>query len=238
MIKFVSGFVKNLFNLVGLDLIRISKRPKYSLLGLRNLTIKTIIDIGANRGQFAKYISAVFPEAHLYCFEPLKEPYSELNKWAKKQRKVKALNFALGDKAGKLNIFHHCNHDRSSSFLKTTEICAKHYPLVQKQVAVPVDIITLDNWFFSLSPLPGSDILIKLDVQGYENRVIRGGTKTFNVAKACIVEVSLDNLYDGQSTFQEIASLLYDIGYHYVGNLKQTYGNYGHVLYIDAVFVK
>ena len=82
MITIIKKITKKLFNIVGADVIRLKNSPKHTLLGLRNLPINSIIDVGANKGQFAKYISAFFPKAHLYSFEPLPEPYEELNRWA------------------------------------------------------------------------------------------------------------------------------------------------------------
>ena len=47
-------------------------------------------------------------------------------------------------------------------------------------------------------------------------------------------------LYKNQTDFKEIIELLYSLGYKYAGagNLNQTYANEGHVIFIDAVFVK
>lgn len=240
MINFLKQLTKKVFNQIGLDIIRISKSPRHSLLGLRNLPIKTIIDVGANKGQFAKYIKPLFPEAHLYCFEPLPEPFKELKQWEEKYRneKVTAFNLALGDNEGTLEIYNHVEHNPSSSFLKTSKICESLYPFTKKQVSIPVKMITLDKWIRSLSDPLGPEILIKLDVQGYENRVIQGGGRTFSNAKACILEICLDQLYEDQATFKDISFLLYDFRYHYVGNFNQVYADDGHVIYIDALFVK
>jgi FkbM family methyltransferase len=223
-----------------LDIVRVSKCQLHSLLGIRNLPIKTIIDVGANKGQFARYISTLFPEAYIYCFEPLPEPYKELNKWAEKQRnvKVKTFNLALGDSEEVLRMFSHIEHRTSSSFLRTTKICENLYPFTQKQLSIPVRLTTLDNWIKKLPNPPALEILIKLDVQGYEDRVIKGGQEIFSMAKACILEVCLDQLYEGQATFKDISLLLYDLGYYYAGNLNQNYADDGHVISIDAVFMK
>jgi hypothetical protein len=60
---------------MGLDVIRLNKGSHYSLLGLKNLPVRTIIDAGANTGQFARMIEKIFPEANIYCFEPLGEGF-------------------------------------------------------------------------------------------------------------------------------------------------------------------
>lgn len=240
MINFLKQLTKKAINQIGLDIIRISKSPRYSLLGLRNLPIKTVIDVGANKGQFAKYIKPLFPEAHLYCFEPLPEPFKELKKWAEKYRneKITAFNLALGDNEGTLEMYSPVEHSPSSSFLKTTKICESLYPFTKKKVSIPAKMMTLDKWLRSLSNPLAPEILIKMDVEGYEDRVIQGGRGTFSNAKACILEISLDQLYEDQATFKNISFLLYDFKYHYVGNLNQVYANDGHVVYIDALFVK
>lgn len=240
MINFSKRLIRKTFNLIGSDIVRISRSPRHSLLGLRNLPIRTIIDVGANEGQFARMISNVFPEAHIYCFEPLSEPFRELSQWAEKQinRKVTIYNLALGDKDGTSEMFSHVEHSPSSSFLKSTKLCESLYPFTQKQDSITVKLTTLDNWFKNLPSPPTHKILLKLDVQGYEDKVIRGGRETFSNAKACILEVCLDKLYGDQATFKDISSLLYDLGYRYVGNLNQNYADDGHVIYIDAVFVK
>lgn len=57
-------------------------------------------------------------------------------------------------------------------------------------------------------------------------------------AKVCISEVDFDVLYDGQCTFKDILSLLDALDYRYVGNLDQVYGNDGHVIFADAMFIR
>ncbi len=232
--------IRKSFNLFGYDVIRIEKNPQKTLLGLKNIPIKTILDIGANEGQFAEFILSFFPEANLYCFEPLSEPLKKLKLWAEKKEnnKINIYNVALGEKEGGVEMFFHVGHSPSSSILKTTELNEKIYPFVKPQKIVKVKMTTLDQWLNDLPAPLTSEILIKLDVQGYEDRVIRGGMKTFKLAKACLLEVCLDKLYEEQANFENIVFLLNNLGYHYTGNLNQTYSEYGHVIYIDAVFLK
>lgn len=239
MINFLKLLTKKAFNQVGVDIIMRSKSPSYSLLGLRNLPIKTVIDVGANAGQFAKMISSVFPNAQIYCFEPLPEPFTKLKKWAESGGgRINIFNIALGDSEGELEMLSHLDHSPSSSFLKTTETCEMIYPFTQKQSGLKVKLTTLDKASSQFSNSFTSDILIKLDVQGYEDRVIKGGFETFRKARACILEVNLDLLYENQANFHEILSLLYGLGYRYAGNLNQEYAHDGHVIFIDALFLK
>ncbi|MGB5080632.1 MAG: hypothetical protein WBO23_07800, partial [Burkholderiales bacterium] len=55
---------------------------------------------------------------------------------------------------------------------------------------------------------------------------------------SCIVEISLDALYEGQAGFRQLLTMLEDMGYRYGGNLDQAYGDDGHCIFLDAVFLK
>ena len=230
---------KKMFNCLGMDVQRLSKCPKSNLLGLRGLSTKTIIDVGANEGQFAKEISKFFPDATLYCFEPLSDPFKELSEWAGKQAgRVKVLNVALGSDEGEVEMIEHIDHNTSSSLLQTTDICKDMYPFTERQSSVSVGLTTLDKAVAGLPEPIIPDLIIKLDVQGYEDRVIRGGVETFRKAKACIIEIIFDRFYEKQATFKDLLFLLDKLGYGYAGNLDQNYARDGHVIYIDAVFVR
>ena len=81
-------------------------------------------------------------------------------------------------------------------------------------------------------------ILVKLDVQGFEDRVIAGGETIFKMAAACIVEVCLDDLYEGQANFKQLLEMLDRLGFQYAGNLDKTYGKDGHCIFLDAIFLR
>jgi hypothetical protein len=54
MIGAMKRLIKWFFNSIGYDIVRVEKNPRISLLGLRNIPIRTVIDGGANMGQFAR----------------------------------------------------------------------------------------------------------------------------------------------------------------------------------------
>ena len=77
-----------------------------------------------------------------------------------------------------------------------------------------------------------------MDFQGYEDHVIKEGIEAFRKAKACIMEANLDYLYENQVTFRDFINLLCNLGYNYAGNLLQAYAEDGHVIFIDALFLR
>ena len=81
--------------------------------------------------------------------------------------------------------------------------------------------------------------MIKIDVQGYEDKVIGGAVETISKAKAIIVEVSFRELYEGQPLFEKIFGLLSEKGFSYFGNLYQLLSPVdGAPLQADALFVR
>lgn len=192
----ITRLVKRIVNRLGIDIARLHNSPSYTLCGITNLDVSTVIDIGANSGQFARYISTIFPKAKLYCYEPLPSPFSVLYDWALGQQgRVKVFNIALGEKESEADMYYHIEHSPSSSFLSSTTACETLYPFTKAQKTITVQISTLDEQLINVS-LQGS-ILVKMDVQGYEDRVIRGGRAILSKASACILEINLDELYKG-----------------------------------------
>ena len=229
---------KGVFTSLGLDVKRLAKSPGQTFLGLRSLPIRSVLDVGANVGQFARRAAVAFPDATLYCFEPLPDPFAELKTWAEDAapRRVRPFNLALGDDEGELLFHRHVTHSDSSSLLETTSECESDFPSTREQVAERVRVRRLDTVLAELGSPPEPDLLVKLDVQGYEEHVIRGAPETLRRAAACIVEVCLDPLYRGQATFEGLHAALGAHGLRYAGNLDQSYAEDGHVVFLDAVF--
>ena len=234
------SMLKKALDRIGLVYLGREKQPVLSLLGLRSFDIRTVIDVGANKGQFAKYILGIFPDAELFCFEPLPAAFNQLNAWAdtSKSKKIRVFNMAIGEREGTVEMHYHTDHSPSSSLLRTTELCESLYTVAQEQESITVPLTTLDNALEDFLYDMPRDILIKLDVQGYEDRVILGGQKTLVQARAIITEVSLKNLYEGQAEFNEIVNAIYALGFRYSGSLEQSYDSRGNVVFFDAVFQK
>jgi FkbM family methyltransferase len=209
------------------------------MLGLRKKNIGSIIDCGANEGQFARTMSRFFPNAKLYCFEPLEAPFNKLATWANTQNgRVHCYNLALGDEEGEVEMHRHDGHTASSSLLNATAHCHQLYPQTSVESTTKVRLATLDHALQgSLAFMPG-EVLLKLDVQGFEDRVLRGATKVLAACSSCVLEVCLDPLYEGQADFFELTRLLKAAGYRYAGNLEQVYADDGRVVYLDAVFIR
>jgi len=230
--------IRRCINGFGFDVIRKKDSPFQTILGLKSFPIKTILDVGANTGQFARHILPAFPTAQYYCFEPLPGAFKALGSWSENKKNVHVFNLALGEEVGNAEMYEHITHSPSSSLLTTTQTSERLYPVVKEQKKIATQVDTLDNFISQKALTLTSDILIKLDVQGYEDRVIRGGSQTFKKARACLLEVNLQPLYRQQASFKALFRLLDDLGFEYGGNFDQTYDNNGRVVFFDAIFIR
>ena len=135
-------------------------------------------------------------------------------------------------------MHRHEGHSASSSLLTSTAPCHQLYPQTSTESLTTVRLTKLDHALARHMQNMPHDILLKLDVQGFEDRVLRGAKEVLAVCTACVLEVSLDPLYEGQADFFELARLMRDSDFKYAGNLEQVYGGDGRVVYLDAVFLR
>ncbi len=205
-------------------------------LWLSLLNIRTILDIGAHTGEFATLIHRAIPHARIISFEPLGEMFQQLVANTQDLPNFKAFNCALGEANAQVDM-HRNEFTPSSSLLPMTNLHKEAFPFTKRETTETVQVRTLDKVGRELSL--EDNILIKMDVQGYEEKVIRGGESMVSRAKVLIVETSFQTLYEGQPLFDDIYRLLGQKGFRYTGNLEQLRSpTDGSVLQADAIFIK
>lgn len=220
---------------VGIDVHKY--RPQIDrLTWLKSLNIRSVLDVGANTGQFAEEIRKSLPEAFIYSFEPLNDCFKALEASRANDAKFKAFNYALGDSDGTSTI-NRSSYSLSSSLLPMADSHKELFPHTKDNTPEKIEVRKMDG-IFSEIPLE-ENILIKVDTQGYEDRVIIGGPNTFSKAKVLIMEVSFVALYNGQPLFDNIYQKLKSLGFLYNGSLHQKINpKTGEVIFEDAIFVR
>lgn len=231
----ITRLIRKPLNLAGIDIKKY--RPTVdSLKWLEKYDIKTVIDIGAHTGQFAKEIRDKLPQAKIYSFEPLKDCYQGLVQNMKEDKNFKAYNFALGDRESKQEINRSVSSP-SSSLLPMGDLHEEMYPHTKGGSKEEIEVKRLDD-VFKNSDLE-KEIMVKIDVQGYEDKVIAGGTNVISQAKIALLEVSFQELYKGQALFNEIYDIMKKLGFRYQGRIQQRINpKTGEVLYEDSIFIK
>lgn len=230
---------RNAARVLGYDLVRTSRQPIHKLLGLADRPIGTIFDVGANTGQFAAFIHPYFPKAKILSFDPLPASISKLSAGPLAATGIQeCFQLALDDKIGAATFHVHDDHPYSSSLLATTPTLRNLFPETKSQHEISVERTTLDAWVAARSSPLSTDILLKIDVQGAEARVLQGAKTLLSTVSAVIAEVSFEPLYFGQSSFCEVVSLLDEAGLSYRGNLEQDCRDDGTLVSVDCVFTR
>jgi FkbM family methyltransferase len=138
-----------------------------------------IFDIGANTGIYSILSSLINPAASIYSFEPFSSNVERLKKniSLNKTNNIKIVTTALGDKEDIIN-FTVPEGDNISDTSSAIDGFSEHtYGGSLKWKTIQVPQTSLDK-FVSENYLTGID-LIKIDVEGYEMMVFKGGINTF-----------------------------------------------------------
>jgi FkbM family methyltransferase len=206
-------------------------KPWFTAFGLG-----TVIDIGANTGQFATLVSNLLPDARLFSFEPIPECHRELVATMRGHSKFKSFNVGLGELDGRLR-FEKNEFTPSSSFLALAKDHRHAFPFASKTQSIEVQVRRLDSFQNELT-IDGK-LLVKIDTQGYELPVIKGGTSILLKAHMVIVEISFDIMYERQALFDEIYKSLRDLGLRLSGISGVTHDPIsGKCLQCDGIFLR
>jgi FkbM family methyltransferase len=217
--------------------------PRFSVTSFRlvsglvkqGIVARTVLDVGANTGQFAVASAKLFPGARVYSFEPLPECVTQLRRHANKLPNLTIYPFALGDHEADDLPFHVNSYSQSSSALRLTEDHRTAFPNEKETAATTVEASTLDRIFELIDLAP--PVLLKLDTQGYEAKVLLGGVKTLKRVDYVVLEASLRPMYNGEVLFLDLVRLMVGYGFRFlrpVGWLGDRKTD--EVLQMDALF--
>jgi len=199
---------------------------------LNGWQFRSIIDVGANRGQFVLFAHTEFPDARIVSFEPLTTPAQTFEALFKNVRGISLYRLALGQRSDAM-FMHVTQKDDSSSILRpSAQVAVFGTHTIGRE---NVKVARLD------SILNRTDIerpaLLKIDTQGYELEVIRGCGDLLSAFDCLYVELSFVELYEGQPLYEDVASVLVSKGFKLAGTFNQSADDNGMPLQADFLFV-
>jgi FkbM family methyltransferase len=206
---------------------------------LENLGIKSplILDVGANIGQSVDHYRTASPSCVIHCFEPNPDAFEKLISHCHDRIDVKLLNIALTNYSGIIN-FYAARRSELSSLLRTESwLSALSSDDKYEATELCVPCTTLDQYCHEME-IKKVDVL-KIDVQGAELIVLKGGQKMLSNARIGLVylEVMLAETYVGQVTLAQLLEFFGTYRYRLWDLVPFTYTGAGAAWTANALFV-
>jgi FkbM family methyltransferase len=227
--------LKTAFRKVGVEVARYRPAGVRRSGLLRSAGIASVIDVGANVGQYASELRANGFAGQIVSFEPLAAAYEALEQAARDDPQWQTHRLALGDRAGTatLNVAANAASSSLRAMLPAHEEAGPSATMVSTE---EVEVARLDE-VGGIPDLPGP-VLLKLDVQGFEDAVLRGAPETLRGAGLLEVETSVRSLYDHQPLLTDILIELRSSGFDLIALEPGFYDpRDGATLQFDAFFV-
>ncbi len=199
---------------------------------------RTVIDVGAAHGGYSLAAVLAFPEVRVYSFEPLPDVFEALSATAAAQDRITAFPIALGDEDGRETI-HRSESTGSSSILPMNKEHEAHFPGTGTTGKEEIAIRTLDGLVAKGEVELAPPVLMKIDVQGFEDRVLRGAEESLPAIESLIVELSLQELYEGQRLLPELRPWIEERGFTFRGHFTEGRSQAtGEIVQVDALFAR
>ena len=200
---------------------------------IAGLDVATVVDVGANIGQFSLLVAALHPRARIIAFEPLPDAASRYRRLFAGDGRVRLHRAALGPDRGEATL-HVSAHDDSSSLLPIGEAQARMFPGTQEVATVTVPVGPLGD-FVSRDEIV-APALLKIDVQGFELAVLQGAVTLLDTFEWLYVEASWIALYEGQALADEVTDFVMAHGFVLVGTHNRTDAPDGTPVQADFLF--
>ena len=199
---------------------------------LRALQPSLVVDVGANRGQFSLDVRRAVPSAQVIAFEPL-GPEADIYASIFPNAATHSLHrVALGAVDGSASLHVSAARDRSS-LLPIGDRQREVFPGTEEVSIEVVEVRTLDDFIDEFRS--GHPALLKIDVQGAELDVVRGGPESLRLFRWIYLEMSFIELYDGQPLADALIEELRTRGFELCGVSSPSISG-GVPVQVDALF--
>jgi FkbM family methyltransferase len=170
-----------------------------------------VLDCGANVGQSARNLRQAYPDATIYCFEPVRDVCDQL------VRQATALNIipvqaAVSDRNGWVDINLTASSESHSLLdeLEGFNPLAEHLRVVGSE---RVRSVRLDDWCREVGVDPADVGVVKMDVQGAELMALDGAESILRTARAVLLEVAFVSFYRNSPLFDQVESFMRSQGF-------------------------
>jgi FkbM family methyltransferase len=250
MVSMIKKYIKKIFNLFQLDIVRYNK--EFINLSFDKIIVNIldqnpiIFDVGANEGQSIKKYLDLFKNPTIHSFEPLVDEFQKMQDQFGYYKNIILNNYALGN-IEETKIFYKAKKSSISSFNKFN-FNSLWFKLRSKQNNTSIEnfssaidgvkISTLDD--YCKNNKINKINLLKIDTQGYEDKILEGAMNLINNNKIDIIicEIMFDNAYEKYFSFSDIEKYLITKNFRMVGiDLINNNLFSGVVFFADVMYI-
>jgi FkbM family methyltransferase len=178
------------------------------LLGglLRRLDVNVVLDVGANRGQFAQLVRRIGYTGRVVSYEPVSSNLAPLRAAAASDPDWIVEDFALGDVESTARINVSGGPGKLSSLLPSNAFGRERFENLRDEVSTTetIQVRRLDAVFDrAVDGIDPPRVLLKLDTQGYDLPALTGAGDCLEDVVLLQSEVSCIPIYDGMPHLTE-----------------------------------
>lgn len=175
---------------------------------------RTVLDVGANVGQSAAKFRRWWPDAKIFCFEPVRETFAVLSSAVAPLGDVECVNIGFGDQAGTLSMIL-TDKSLTSHVAREGETAA---PGASEQVRIE----RLDD--FCAQRAIGNVGYLKIDAEGFDLKVLQGGAELLRRGAVDFIQVEsgMNPGFPEHVPFVDLFGWLTTVGYDLFGMYQQA----------------
>ncbi len=158
----------------------------FPLLKKFGFSPKSVIDVGANRGNWTRTALRYFPDAFYTLIEPQNELKVHIQDLIDRGCRIRWINAGAGDKSGLLP-FAISYRDDSSTFVVED-------PQATGYRRVNIEVQTLDE-IVAMSNLPAPE-MVKIDAEGFDLKVLSGASSLIGKTDVFFLEAAIRCNYE------------------------------------------
>jgi FkbM family methyltransferase len=238
MLGRIKELAKPLLRRVGYEVVAYTPGRSHELRKMkliRDRGIALVIDAGANVGQYAERLRGLGYDGRIVSIEPLPAVFEILRRKAAARPGWEALNFAVCDRDGEVEI-NVAEISEVSSLLPATGAAVTGDWSATRRQKVPSH--RLDSLFPDLAA-GGDPVYLKMDVQGAERVALDGAERMLGAVVAIELELSTIPLYVGETLLPEMVHHLGRKGFGVFSiDTVLVDNNTGRVLQAEVLFVR
>jgi len=183
------------------------------------ITPKVVIDVGAHVGNWHNEARLRWPDAHFILIEAQEacRPFLEATG-------AEHYIAVLSDKEKEVTFYNRKNDisTGASIYRENTPFFSDDQIEPEIRQATTLDDIISERIIFGRKPLNPKDILIKIDAQGSELDILKGGEFSLAMADAIVLELALSDYNQDAPSAQEVHDYLIEqefVNYISLGNI-------------------